>query len=285
MDGGRRGSSQAIAGLGSACIACVALAAMAALACGDTFTTGSADGGAGGGGNDGGSWCASQDPTHTFCEDFSSGVPDQVSTELIMGGASIEADTTDFTSAPQSLVATTPALTSVGATATAIASRAFSTDPGTHFVLSLDLKVDGGCLPKNDKNGVLVLALEFTEANYEIAIQVLPTEVDVVELSGQTPTALHQFQMTLASGWQRWTLDVNGISSIGSSSAMKTVDLAIGSTSAFKKESLQKAPPLPLQHPTLVVGAIVKDASDQAPACKVWDDDILFDVRTTAAAL
>jgi hypothetical protein len=151
-----------------------------------------------------------------------------------------------------------------------------------HFVLSLALKIDSACVPKNDKNGVLVLALSFTEVTtqivYEIAIEVLPDEVDVLELLGQTsPPTVHPFPLTLPTGWARWTLDVNGL---GTS---KTFDLTVGSTAIFKKEVLQR-PLFLLQHPQLVIGALVKNTSGQAPACKVRADDILFDVRTTAAA-
>lgn len=295
MDGGRRGSSRAIAELSSARIAFVALAAVA---CGDAFTTapqGVADasgvvdaiavGDSGAPMDAGKPWCASQGSSHTLCEDFTAGVPDMISTEVITGGGSLSADTTDFTSAPQSLLATTPALTSAGATASAIAYKAFTSAIGSHFSLSLDLKVDASCVAKSAKNGVSVLALDFADTNYNLVVQVLPGEIDAVELSGQTITQTHQFQTIVPNGWQRWTLDVDGTAMLGSTAAPKTFNLVVGSTTIFK-ESLQKAPPLvALAHPQLVIGAIVKNATSETPACKVHVDDILFDVRTLATPL
>jgi hypothetical protein len=296
MDGGRRGSSRTIAGLGSACIACVALAP---LACGDAFTTAPSGGGGDGGGNQdaiasgdaiaapdaGKGWCASQGPGHTFCEDFSLGVPDMLST-MPSGGGTITADTTDFTSAPQSLLATTPSLVNSNAAAGAIAYKAFSAAAGTHFSLSLDLKIEASCLPKNDQNGVSVIALDFTESNYGLLIALLPDEIDALEvaLTGPTVTQSHQFQISVPTGWQRWILDVNGALSL-TSSTTKTFALAVGATTVFSKEPLQKAPTLAIQHPELVVGAIVKNTQNQSPACKVRVDDILFDVRAAGAPL
>lgn len=294
MDGGRRGSSRAIAELGSARIAFVALAAVA---CGDAFTT-APQGAADASGQDvlsvgdaivpvvdaGPGWCASQNASHTFCEDFTAGVPDMLSTEVIMGGGTISADTMDFTSAPQSFVATSPLLTAVGATASAIASKAFSTATGSHFSLSLDLKIDSACVPKSAKNGVSLLALDFAETNYNLVIQVLPGEIDAFELSGQAVTQAHQFQTIIPNGWQRWTLDVDGTATLSSSAAPKTINLTVGSVTIFK-EALQKAPIVALAHPQLVIGAIVKDATGESPACKIHMDNILFDVRTLATPL
>jgi hypothetical protein len=294
MDGGRRGSSRAIAELGSARIAFVALTVVA---CGDAFTTAPQGVADAGGVQDaiavgdsvapvdaGKPWCASQDATHTFCEDFTAGVPDMISTEVITGGGTISADTTDFTSAPQSFLATSPALTDVGASASAIASKAFSSAIGSHFSLSLDLKIDSSCVAKSAKNGVSVLALDFADTNYNLVIQVLPGEIDAFELSGQTVTQAHQFQTIVPNGWQRWALDVDGTATLGTSAAPKTINLTVGSTTIFK-EALQKAPIVALAHPQLVIGAIVKNAVGESPACKIHVDDILFDVRTLAMPL
>ena len=62
--------------------------------------------------------------------------------------------------------------------------------------------------------------------------------------------------------------------------AEKTLNLTVGATTVFNKQPLQKAPTFALQHPTLVVGAVVKNINDpSSPECKVHVDDILFDVR------
>ncbi len=286
MNGGRRGSSRAIPRLGAIGIACVVVAAVA---CGQAFTTSPATGeDAGVTPNEAGiGWCAAQDAGHTFCEDFTRGVPGMLSTTVTTGGAAFSANTMDFTSPPQSLLATTPALIGTGANgmATAIASKAFSDDVGTRFSLSLDVELDSSlCFSKGDKDGVSILALDFpdaVDANYEILIQVLPAEIDAYELTGQMVTAQHQFPTSPPAKWQRWTLDVNGTAA---GSAKKTIDLSFGSTTAFS-EPLQKAPIAALQHPTLVVGAIVKNVMGQSPGCQVGFDDILFDVRTVAATL
>lgn len=293
MDRGRRGSSRAIAGLSSACCACIALAAVA---CGDAFTT-ATPGDDGGGGLDamvsrdtgadaGKGWCASQNPAITFCEDFTPGVPDMLAT-MPGGGGMLTADTTDFKSPPQSLLASTPILAEGSLPAEAIAYKIFSSAVGTHFSLGLELKIEPTCVPKGDNNGVSVMALEFIESNYGILIQVLPDEIDAYEISlmGSTTPTAHQFKISPPTGWQHWTLDVNGSLSL-TAVGTKTFDLAIGATTLFSKEPLQKAPPtMALQHPDLVIGAIVKSTMGQAPACKVRVDDVLFNVGAVTTPL
>ena len=172
------------------------------------------------------------------------------------------------------------------AAAGAVAYKTFPSAVGTHFSLSLDLKIEPACLPKNDKNAVSVIALYFMESNYGILVGVLPDEIDVYEISltGLTTPQAHKFSTSTPTGWQRWTLDLNGGLSVTSVGA-KTLDLTVGAMTLFSKEPLQKAPMSALQHPELVVGAIVKNTSDTSPACKVRVDDILFDVRTSAAPL
>jgi hypothetical protein len=286
MDRGRTGSSRTITGLGSACIGCVGLVAVA---CGDSFTTAPADGGSapdviatpdatGPAGDAGKPFCASQTASHTFCEDFSSGVPGDALTTLAMGGE-IGADYSDFYYAPPSLLATTHMLMGMNMTASAVATKLFS-NPGSHFSLSLDLKIDSLCVPKNDHNPVSILAIEFQELSYEygIAIQVLPNEIDADEISlvGAAQPQVYKFPTILPSGWQRWSLDING----AGNGVEKTLTLIVGSTAVFNKQSLQKAPLIALQHPTLVVGAVVKSINDpSSPECKVHVDNILFDVR------
>ncbi len=207
-----------------------------------------------------------------------------LSTTVTTGGATLTANTMDFTSPPQSLLATVPDLMGTGAMASAIASRSFATDAGTRFSLSLDIKLDSLCFSKGDKDGVSILALDFADSvdgDYEILIQVLPNEIDAYELTGTTITQQHQFPSSPPTGWQRWTLDVNGT---GAGATKKTFDLSFGSATAFN-EALQKAPLAALQHPSLAVGAIVKNVLGQSPGCRVGVDDVLFDIRTVAATL
>jgi hypothetical protein len=281
MNRGRAGTSRAVTGLGSACIGCVGLVAVA---CGDSFTTAPADGGSTPAGKP--PWCASLNAVHTFCEDFSRGFPGMLTT-IPMGGGAITADTTDYSYAPPSLLATTPKnLTGTNATASAVATKSFMSNFGSHFSLSLDLEIDGACV-LNNHNPVSILAIEFPD-NYGIAIQVLPNEIDADEIALVGPAQVHQFKTpSLPSGWQRWALDINGvgtgINGVGTG-ANKTLSLTVGSTTMgsttiFNKQSLQNAPPIALQHPTLVVGAVVKNIIDpSSPACRVHVDDILFDV-------
>jgi hypothetical protein len=290
MNRGRAGSSRTVTGLGSVCIGCVGLVAVA---CGDSFTTAPADGGSapdaittsdatGPAADASKDFCASQSATHTFCEDFSDGVPGMFATTVATNGGAIGPDTTDFSFASPSLLATTRSFTGTNATASAVVTNSFA-NPGSHFSLSLDLKIDGECVPKGDPNPVSILAIEFQEItyNYGIAIQVLPGEIDADEITlvGAAQPQVNKFQTILPTGWQRWTLDINGVGMLGGNGVEKTLNLAVGSTSIFK-QNLQKAPAIALQHPTLVVGAVVKNINDpSSPACKVHVDNILFDVR------
>ena len=118
----------------------------------------------------GSDWCATQG-SHTFCEDFSEGVPGQLMSENT-AGAALSLDTTNFPQGadpPRSMLATTPNLPDMGDSAAAIAVLSFPDALGVHDIVQADFDVASSCFDHGDKDGVTVLALSFAEDRYLIA--------------------------------------------------------------------------------------------------------------------
>jgi hypothetical protein len=279
MSGGRLGWLQAIAGLG----------VTAGVACGgDAFTTTEPDGApvdapmaapvdAGAG------WCATQAPTHTFCEDFVRGVPDKL--VGITAGAMLLPDPGDYESPPQSMAAITPALPKKGEAATALATHDFSGSAGTQFTLASYFKIASSCFPVSGGfDAVSIAALQFPEDNYGLAIDVTPTDVELVETAGAdggnaSPEITKFNAPNLLDSWKLWTLTIGGgiPKSIGLTVGNMTVIPARTPLTGAKSVTL-------LQHPTLFLGAAVKNDQGISAGCRVNVDDILFDAKTVGAA-
>ncbi len=292
MSGGRLGTALAIAGLGLA---------SAAVGCGAAFTSAAPDGGpiAAGAMPDGATsqvavvvdaavdagagWCATQTAAHTFCEDFLQSVPDKL--DGISANAILEPDTTDFESAPQSMAAITPKLPNKGDSATALGTRSFPDATGTQFTLATYFKIASSCFPASGQTDPVSIAiLEFPDDNYGIAIAVAPNAVALVEVTtGPDGGITGSPQITpvatpdnLFDSWQLWTLTVDG--GIG-----KSVTLTVGGTTLTPTRTvLKNSQSLVLQHPTILLGATVKNDQGLSPGCKVNVDDILFDAKAAA---
>jgi hypothetical protein len=232
-------------------------------------------------------WCASHGTGHTFCEDFLAGVPDQLVAVALNG--TLVADTTDYESPPQSMTASVPALLK-GTSGTAFGSHDLSKATGTQFEVSAYYKVASTCFPEaGQENAVSLLALDFPDTSYELVVALLPTSVELIEVTsdpdgGNTKVQPMSIQATnLVDSWQDFTLSVDG----GGALAGKTATLTVGNATFFDKVALKNAPTVAfLQHPLVYFGLASKnDGSDTAPACRVGVDDILVDVHavTTSA--
>ncbi len=231
-------------------------------------------------------FCATQGTAHTFCEDFLHGVPDKL--VGLSANATLTADTTDFVSAPQSMESITPALPAKGDGATALATHAFPAAIGTSFTLATYFKIAGACFPSNaNADPVSIAALQFPDDDYEIAIGVTASGVELIEVTtdadgGVANTQSQTFGAAgLLDSWQLWTLTLGG-------GIPKSVGLTVGSTSVIPERAgststvLKLAPAGLLQHPTVFLGALIANVQGLSPGCKVHVDDLLFDVRAAA---
>ncbi len=230
----------------------------------------------------GAGWCATQSAAHTFCEDFLHGVPDKL--VGITANAMLVPDTADTVSAPQSMAAITPNLPGKGDSATALATHDFSAATGTQFTLSTYLKVASSCFPSNGQvDPVSIALLDFPDASYGLALEIAPNAVALVEFQTGADGGTGSPQITtlntpnLFDNWQLWTLTIDG-------GLSKSVTLSVGGTTVTPSRTvLKKAQTtLLLQHPTLLLGAAVKNDQGLSPGCKVNVDDILFDVKAAA---
>jgi|HubBroStandDraft_6_1064221.scaffolds.fasta_scaffold456928_2 hypothetical protein len=231
----------------------------------------------------GAGWCATQSAAHTFCEDFLHGVPDKL--VGITANAMLVPDTTDTVSAPQSMAAITPKLPAKGDSATALATRDFSGATGTQFTLSSYFKIASSCFPSSGQvDPVSIALLDFPDASYGLALEIAPNAVALVELeTGADGGITGSPEITtldtpdLFDNWQLWTLTIDG-------GLTKSVTLSVGGTTVTPARTMLKKPQttLLLQHPTLFLGAAVKNDQGLSPGCKVNVDDILFDVKAVA---
>jgi hypothetical protein len=297
MSGGRLGSILAIAGL--------AIVAALGGCVGDAFTAARPDGGpvgtnagvpegapadvavdapvVGAPPDAGAGWCATQSAEHSFCEDFLHGVPDKLIGITV--GAMLVPDTADTVSAPQSMEAITPKLLAKGDSATALATRDFSAATGTQFTLSSYFKIASSCFPSSGQvDPVSIAILDFPEASYGVALEVAPNAVALVEIqTGADGGITGSPQITtldtpdLFDNWQLWTLTIDG-------GLAKSVTLTVGGTTVTPARTMLKKAEtaLVLQHPTLFLGAAVKNDQGLSPGCAVHVDDILFDVKAAA---
>ncbi len=288
MSGGRLGSLLAIAWVG--------LAADLAGCGGNAFTTSEPDGGSSTAPGDaraaaanpadaspldaGAGWCATQSTTHSFCEDFLRGVPDKLIG--ISANAMLVPDPVDYQSPPQSMAAITPSLPRKNDSATALATHDFSGAMGTQFTLASYFKVASSCFPGNGGfDPVTIAVVQFSDQGYGAAITVTPSGVNLVEVTtapdgGVTGSQTTMFDAPgLLDSWKLWTLTING-------GIPKSIALSVDGTQVIPSRSLKNAGLALLQHPTLFLGAAVKNDQGLSPGCKVNVDDVLFDVKAAA---
>jgi hypothetical protein len=268
---------------------------------GDAFAVGGAEAGAAGsssGGDSGSdrnegavadgeagapsSWCSRQG-AHLFCEDFSEGVPGLLS-PLLSGGGAVAQDSNSFPPSaepPRSLVATTPALTDLAGSASALGIITFTTEGG-HDVLQEELDVSSTCFAHGNKDGVSVIALSFPAARYDLAVVVQSSAAELVEVTldvdgGTSSVAVHPFSTPLPlDRWLVLNLDANlGVAVAGTSN---TVTVKVNGLTVLANDKLTLVPLAGARHPTLGLGAAVKDSMSISSGCKVNVDEILFDV-------
>lgn len=229
-------------------------------------------------------WCATQG-NHTFCEDFSEGVPGQLMSADTVG-ATLALDTTNFPSGthpPQSMLATTPSLPDMGDSAAAIGIVGFPDADGAHDILQADFNVASACFDHGDKDGVTVLALSFVADRYLLAVVVQSDGSELIELptgldGGTSNAAVHPFSTGLPT--DRWTvvnLDVN--LGAGAAGASETATVKVNGLEVLAGVKLTLVPVLGAHHPTLGLGASVKNDLSASSGCKVNVDDVLLDIN------
>jgi hypothetical protein len=313
MVGGRR----ALLGYGAGARAWVAagLGALGALAfagssCGPAFTTGTpgeSDGGstvdggpsldAGATSDDAGAtsdadaapgFCASLDGApHTLCEDFvAQPFPDQFNRVGTNNGM-VEPDMAILRSPPESALTVTPSQ-SAGAVGSALISHDFTAlqSIGQHFILNDWVRFDSSsdCL-SSPSPGVAIAAIVFpySTSHYAIEVVAVATGADVIETispdAGSTVLATHFVDLgpLALDTFLSWTVDVDlGIA--------KSATITVSGTQGPMQS--MNGPPAgageDLTRPTLLLGASVTGAST---GCRINTDDILFDIRASAAAM
>jgi hypothetical protein len=230
-------------------------------------------------------WCVAQG-MHTFCEDFSEGVPGKFQEELVgpPGQESISADNTDLPDAqtpPQSMLAVTPPLSALGDSASALGVASFTVD-GLHCHLEAAIQVGKECYANDEKDGVTVALLTFPAQRYAIAVLAASTGPAVVEATydadgGVMSAASHTLSGAFgADQWVTLTLDTK-LSNVGVFA--QTFSAALGADPGVKNEKLSLTPFDP-EHPTLALGAGVKDTNSVSGGCRVHVDDVLLDIDT-----
>ena len=242
-----------------------------------------ADATAGDGGQDAGpaTWCAEQG-THDFCEDFTEGVPGQM-TVAWTPGATVTADTTNFSSPPRAMLTATPALTGDGGVAAASGSHGLR-QTGAHFRMQADIRVDSNCFANGDYDRIMIMGVEYPTESYGMAMYVTPatTSDGGILLSAGTLEMTYSSDggATIFSGqgdsgffppdeWQTFTMwaDLPSEGGYGVSPA----GIGVGG-------GPQPGPAVPYHAPTFWAGASVQNHYSSSNGCQVSVDNVLFDV-------
>jgi hypothetical protein len=224
-------------------------------------------------------WCASMDASaHTFCEDFSEGVPGKLSSQTA-GGGTIEADTMNYVLAPPSMRAVTPNLSNPAQMAQAFGLYDFTGIDGLHDVLQTQIRVDSSCFAHGNKDGVTVAALSFQGARYALAVIAASSATTLIEAvygadGGVSSIALHPFGAPLPiDKWSSLVVDAR------LSVLADTVSVTVNSVDVLKNDKLTLTPANPVaSHPSLLLGASVTNAMSASTGCSVNIAHVLFDI-------
>lgn len=215
-------------------------------------------------------WCAAQGGSHLLCEDFDQGVPGRL-TSKIYGGATLAADVSDYTSAPESMWTLIPPLAGPHARAGAFAGASFMT-AAAHVRLRADLQIADDCVGNAD--GVTLAMLTFD--TYSVTLVAAQGVSNLVELvyapdGGLASTASHALTSRMPNDtWTTIALEIDR------SASRATVTLA-GET-VLSDQNLPLAPPsTPFASTTLSVGAEIQNQIGQSAGCRVRVDNVLFD--------
>jgi hypothetical protein len=214
-------------------------------------------------------WCAAQGMSHLLCEDFDHGVPGKL-TSKTYGGATVAADVSDYVSPPESMWASTPALTSPHAAAGAFATSSFAT-LARHLQLQADFRLDPDCIGNDDGVTLAVLTL----GTYSVTLQASARASDLVELDygadgGLASSASHRLTGQIPNNaWSTVVLEVD----LTAREAAVTVDGEV----ALIHEPLTVEPPAAPTSATLGLGAEVTNLLGQSTGCRVRVDNVLFD--------
>jgi hypothetical protein len=174
------------------------------------------------------------------------------------------------------MLAMTPALPNPGDSSDALGLHDFPLAVGSSFRLQADLRVGSLCFANGDTDAVTVAGLIFPADRYGIAIAVSSGEASLLEVTyagdgGVSNVQNHTFSIPVPlDQWETVTLDARlGVT--------KTVSVTVGATQDLRNEKMSLAPIAP-QHPTLAIGATVKNDHKVSTGCKVLVDNVLFDL-------
>jgi hypothetical protein len=206
--------------------------------------------------------------THVFCDDFGdAALPGKWEDETVSGG-SVALDTSEYVSPPQSLLATTVALSSGTRTYARIEKHVATS--GSRFQVAFSEWVDPACVGPSDT--VQSLSLAFGNDGYWLAVAHSGGGDSVIEssLANGVYVQAHGFKtQLLRAAWTRISLDVDV--------ARGMFDVSVDGATVIEHEPLKYPPGAP-QLPTITVGTLTDGAFNEA-ACKMHIDDVTFDMQ------
>jgi hypothetical protein len=233
-------------------------------------------------------WCSAQG-THLFCEDFAEGVPGQLAS-VESGGGMVMADDAHYppgAKPPRSMLATTPSVPAAGGSATALGTVSFTTE-GTHDVLQTEFTVSSTCFAGGDKDGVTALAVSFPEDKYLLAVVVLSSSSELLEITmgadgGVSSISAHPFTSQIPlDRWMLVSVDAHvAAPAVGITTAADTVTVKLDDVEVLSAEKLDLVPTLGAHHPTVGLGLSVKNQDGTSTGCSAGFDQILFDIEAT----
>ncbi|HXX68010.1 MAG TPA: hypothetical protein VEK07_12540 [Polyangiaceae bacterium] len=213
---------------------------------------------------------------YTLCESFDvDGAPGQLTP--VTGGTAaagtIATDSTTFFSAPNSMEATTPAVTTLGASARALAGKTFAS-PGTQLYLQAEFQVIKSCLTTDGVTIELVTMSLAAGAEYSVALTLASTGSYVTEIltaaDGGVSTDVHDDTSVLTAGdWSNVKLTIH--------LDKKTFDLMFGATGVSAVPLTEE--PVTAAAATaaaFAVGASVTYTTVQSTGCTVYVDNVVF---------
>jgi hypothetical protein len=207
--------------------------------------------------------------THYFCDDFSEPVlPALFDPDSDLNAGALALDPALFLSAPQSLRASTEALTN--ATQTRAWLRKGFTASGRRFLLGFAEWVDPACIGANDLVQTGAIALDGRSWFLGVAHGTGNDSVLEVQLGSFTSIHAHTLPSSLPRGqWVHVVLDAD----LANGTMALTVDGAV-----LMQGEPFTTPPASPQVPAIQVGAQVDNITFHPDACTVHVDDVTFDL-------